>query len=93
MCGRFRSRTGPWACGAGAGAAPPARRQCAVGGSLSRAEQAYRVGLAHARSYAARHGHLAVPKYGRHEGFALGAWLANQRIGVAALPIERATGV
>ncbi|WP_166625733.1 helicase associated domain-containing protein [Streptomyces sp. VN1] len=61
-----------------------------VGGSLSRAEQAYRVGLAHARSYAARHGHLAVPKYGRHEGFALGAWLANQRTGVAALPIERA---
>ncbi|WDT90320.1 Helicase associated domain protein [Streptomyces sp. SCSIO-PteL053] len=61
-----------------------------VGGSPSRAEQAYQVGLAHARSYAARHGHLAVPKYGRHEGFALGPWLANQRTGVAALPIERA---
>ncbi|MFF0277838.1 Helicase associated domain protein [Streptomyces sp. NPDC004330] len=61
-----------------------------VGGMPSRAEQAYQVGLAHARSYAARHGHLAVPKHGRHEGFALGPWLANQRTGVAALPIERA---
>ncbi|MFD9394893.1 Helicase associated domain protein [Streptomyces sp. NPDC060000] len=58
-------------------------------GRPSRAEQAYQVGLAHARSYAARHGNLAVPKYGRHEGFALGTWLANQRTGAAALPIER----
>lgn len=65
------------------GSAPPAGRP-------SRADQAYQVGLAHARSYAARHGHLAVPKYGRHEGFALGTWLANQRTGAAALPIERA---
>ncbi|WP_073946621.1 helicase associated domain-containing protein [Streptomyces kebangsaanensis] len=59
-------------------------------GRPSRAEQAYQVGLAHARAYAARHGHLAVPKYARHEGFALGTWLANQRTGVAALPVDRA---
>ncbi|MEU4040229.1 Helicase associated domain protein [Streptomyces collinus] len=36
-------------------------------------------GLPHARSYAAEHGHLAVPTPTRHAGFALGAWLLQQR--------------
>ncbi|MBI0375704.1 helicase associated domain-containing protein, partial [Streptomyces albiflaviniger] len=36
-------------------------------------------GLAHARSYAAEHGHLAVSKHTRRHGFALGRWLIQQR--------------
>lgn len=36
-------------------------------------------GLAHARAYAARHGHLAMPQKAYHEGFPLGRWLSEQR--------------
>ncbi|MFG3398906.1 MULTISPECIES: helicase associated domain-containing protein [Streptomyces] len=36
-------------------------------------------GLAHARTYAAAHGHLAVPQKAYLEGFALGRWLSEQR--------------
>ncbi|MFF4234124.1 helicase associated domain-containing protein [Streptomyces sp. NPDC001820] len=35
--------------------------------------------LAHARAYAAEHGHLAVPRAARHDGYPLGAWLSSQR--------------
>ncbi|MFE0654331.1 helicase associated domain-containing protein [Streptomyces sp. NPDC059534] len=80
------------ACGAAAGVAPARALRQRSGGRTAvpcRAGVSGR-GLAHARTYAARHGHLAVPKYGRHEGFALGTWLANQRTGVAALPVDRA---
>ncbi|MER6573298.1 Helicase associated domain protein [Streptomyces sp. NPDC001093] len=35
--------------------------------------------LAHARSHAAQHGHLAVPGDTLHDGFPLGRWLARQR--------------
>ncbi|WAP60656.1 Helicase associated domain protein [Streptomyces sp. S465] len=40
-------------------------------------------GLAHARSYAAEHGHLAMAERTRHHGFALGRWLLRQRHRVA----------
>ncbi|MGW0712476.1 helicase associated domain-containing protein [Streptomyces sp. NPDC002643] len=36
-------------------------------------------GLAHARTYAATHGHLATPQTACPEGFALGRWLSEQR--------------
>ncbi|WP_345666399.1 helicase associated domain-containing protein [Streptomyces venetus] len=36
-------------------------------------------GLPHARSYAAEHGHLAVPTPTEHAGFPLGSWLLQQR--------------
>ncbi|MFD8550219.1 helicase associated domain-containing protein [Streptomyces fradiae] len=58
----------------------------AAGGSPSRGrglrltpEQAFRTGLAHARAYAALHGHLAAPIGERFNGFALGRWLSNHR--------------
>ncbi|WEP00726.1 helicase associated domain-containing protein (plasmid) [Streptomyces sp. FXJ1.172] len=37
------------------------------------------VGLAHARSYAAEHGNLAVTDRTRHNGHPLGSWLLRQR--------------
>lgn len=40
-------------------------------------------GLAHARSYAAEHGHLAVAERTRHNGYPLGSWLLRQRHRVA----------
>ncbi|MGW3765647.1 helicase associated domain-containing protein [Streptomyces sp. NPDC005131] len=36
-------------------------------------------GLDHARSYAARHGHLALPRTESHAGYRLGSWLADKR--------------
>ncbi|MGW4186489.1 Helicase associated domain protein [Streptomyces albidoflavus] len=36
-------------------------------------------GMAHARAYAAAHGHLATPIGERFNGFALGRWLSNHR--------------
>ncbi|MFE4758247.1 Helicase associated domain protein [Streptomyces mirabilis] len=36
-------------------------------------------GLAHARSYAAEHGHLAVAERTRHNDYPLGSWLLRQR--------------
>ncbi|MFK0017087.1 helicase associated domain-containing protein [Streptomyces sp. NPDC091027] len=36
-------------------------------------------GLAHARSYATEHGHLAVPQQARYQGFGLGRWLSEHR--------------
>ncbi|MFD8514386.1 helicase associated domain-containing protein [Streptomyces antimycoticus] len=40
-------------------------------------------GLAHARSYAAEHGHLAVAERTRHNDYPLGRWLPRQRHRVA----------
>ncbi|WP_030019298.1 Helicase associated domain protein [Streptomyces monomycini] len=42
-------------------------------------DQAFARGLAHARAYAAVHGHLAAPIHSRFNGFALGRWLSNHR--------------
>ncbi|MCX2928486.1 Helicase associated domain protein [Streptomyces sp. NEAU-W12] len=42
-------------------------------------DQAFTTGLAHARAYAAVHGHLAAPIGERFNGFALGRWLSNHR--------------
>ncbi|MFJ8078887.1 Helicase associated domain protein [Streptomyces sp. NPDC096176] len=42
-------------------------------------QHAFERGLAHAAAYATLHGHLAVPVDHRHDGFALGRWLATQR--------------
>ncbi|WP_413252679.1 helicase associated domain-containing protein [Streptomyces anulatus] len=36
-------------------------------------------GLDHARTYAAQHGHLAIPQSAYCEGFPLGRWLSEQR--------------
>ncbi|WP_437051086.1 helicase associated domain-containing protein [Streptomyces sp. enrichment culture] len=65
----------------------------AVGGSPSRGrglrptpEQAFHTGLAHARAYAALHGHLAAPIDERFNGFALGRWLSNHRKSPAVPP-------
>ncbi|MFD8261610.1 Helicase associated domain protein [Streptomyces griseoluteus] len=50
-------------------------------------DQAFTTGLAHARAYAAVHGHLAAPIRSRFNGFALGTWLKNHRE-FAAMPPE-----
>ncbi|WP_329331172.1 helicase associated domain-containing protein [Streptomyces sp. NBC_00663] len=50
-------------------------------------DQAFTTGLAHARAYAAVHGHLAVPIHSRFNDFGLGRWLSNQRKH-AAIPPE-----
>jgi superfamily II DNA or RNA helicase len=42
-------------------------------------QHAFDRGFAHAAAYAQQHGHLAVPVDTRHDGFALGRWLATQR--------------
>ncbi|MDW8809608.1 Helicase associated domain protein [Streptomyces scabiei] len=42
-------------------------------------DHAFTTGLAHARAYAAVHGHLAAPIGERFNGFALGRWLSNHR--------------
>ncbi|MET7853915.1 Helicase associated domain protein [Streptomyces avermitilis] len=39
----------------------------------------WRTALAHARAYAAQHGHLTVPHHTLHDGFPLGRWLVMQR--------------
>ncbi|WP_435809952.1 helicase associated domain-containing protein [Streptomyces mirabilis] len=52
----------------------------------------FETGLAHARAYAAEHGHVAVSGRGAvHEGYPLGVWLVAQRskAGRAAGPTER----
>ncbi|MFF5505877.1 helicase associated domain-containing protein [Streptomyces roseolus] len=55
-------------------------------------QASFDTGLAHARSYAARHGHLAVPRSANHHGYQLGTWLAHQRKRAAngRLPHRRA---
>ncbi|WP_309050447.1 helicase associated domain-containing protein [Streptomyces sp.] len=55
-------------------------------------QASFDTGLAHARSYAARHGHLAVPRSTNHHGYRLGTWLAHQRKRAAngRLPHHRA---
>ncbi|MDQ1013564.1 Helicase associated domain protein [Streptomyces afghaniensis] len=39
----------------------------------------FETALAHARAYAAEHGHLAAPRDTRHDGYPLGMWLFSQR--------------
>ncbi|MET9662349.1 helicase associated domain-containing protein [Streptomyces sp. NPDC006510] len=48
--------------------------------------------LAHARAYAAQHGHLAAPANALHNGHRLGPWLSQQRQRAASnrLPADRA---
>ncbi|MCT9113056.1 helicase associated domain-containing protein [Streptomyces mirabilis] len=54
-------------------------------------EERFLEGLDHARAYAERYGHLAVPHTGApYDGFDLGRWLANLRAASAGLPPERA---
>lgn len=55
-------------------------------------QASFETGLDHARSYAARHGHLAVPKTESHHGYRLGTWLADkrQRAAGGTLPRSRA---
>lgn len=55
-------------------------------------QASFDTGLAHARSYAAQHGHLAVPKTESHHGYQLGTWLADKRKRAAdgTLPRSRA---
>ncbi|MFD5475275.1 Helicase associated domain protein [Streptomyces sp. NPDC127105] len=49
-------------------------------------DQSFTAGLAHARAYAAVHGHLAAPIHSRFNGFALGRWLSNHREAPAVPP-------
>lgn len=49
-------------------------------------DQSFTTGLAHARAYAAVHGHLAAPIHSRFNGFALGRWLSNHRKSPAVPP-------
>ncbi|MET7903914.1 helicase associated domain-containing protein [Streptomyces sp. NPDC005355] len=55
-------------------------------------QASFDTGLDHARSYAAQHGHLAVPKTESHDGYRLGSWLADKRKRAAdgKLPRNRA---
>lgn len=55
-------------------------------------QASFDTGLDHARSYAAQHGHLAVPKTESHHGYRLGTWLADkrQRAANGTLPRSRA---
>ncbi|MFE9253486.1 helicase associated domain-containing protein [Streptomyces sp. NPDC007088] len=41
--------------------------------------QGFETAVAHARAYAAEHGHLAAPRDTRHDGYPLGWWLFSQR--------------
>ncbi|MCZ4120199.1 DEAD/DEAH box helicase [Streptomyces sp. H39-S7] len=56
-------------------------------------QQAWDRGLAHARAYADLHGHLAAPVTTRHDGFALGRWLATQRTQADHLTPARTTAL
>ncbi|WP_330358362.1 helicase associated domain-containing protein [Streptomyces chartreusis] len=59
------------------------------GGLKGVSEERFWEGLGHARTYAARHGHLAVPHASAPpNGFDLGRWLANLRAASAGLPPE-----
>ena len=58
-------------------------------GHSRQADEAFGVGLIHARAYAAVHGHLSTRKDTVHDGFGLGQWMANQRMHSLAMPTER----
>nr|WP_245177934.1 helicase associated domain-containing protein [Streptomyces antibioticus] len=49
--------------------------------------------LAHARTYAARHGHLATRRDTRVGSFSLGKWVHNQQAHALALPEEKAAAL
>ncbi|MFD7596302.1 Helicase associated domain protein [Kitasatospora sp. NPDC059812] len=55
-------------------------------------QESFETGLAHARTQARRHGHLALPNTTRIEGYPIGTWLATQRARATAgrLPADRA---
>ncbi len=57
------------------------------------AEVAFAAGLAHARTYAAQHGHLATQRDTRVGSFALGKWVHNQQTLALALPEEKAAAL
>jgi hypothetical protein len=42
-------------------------------------QASFTAGLTHARAWAARHGHLAMPKNMRENDYPLGSWLADKR--------------
>ncbi|MFI5662945.1 Helicase associated domain protein [Streptomyces sp. NPDC051684] len=57
------------------------------------AEAAFAAGLAHARTYAAQHGHLATQRDTRVGSFALGKWVHNQQTHALTLPEEKAAAL
>ncbi|MFD0319390.1 Helicase associated domain protein [Streptomyces flavalbus] len=57
------------------------------------ADGAFAVGLAHARTYAAQHGHLATRRDTRVGSFSLGKWVHNQQSHALALPEEKAAAL
>ncbi|QFR02279.1 DNA-binding protein [Streptomyces phaeolivaceus] len=57
------------------------------------AEGAFAAGLAHARTYAAQHGHLATQRDTRVGSFALGKWVHNQQAHALVLPEEKAAAL
>ncbi|MEV4881429.1 Helicase associated domain protein [Streptomyces cyaneofuscatus] len=62
-------------------------------GHSAHAESAFATGLAHARTYAAQHGHLATQRDTRVGSFALGKWVHNQQTHALALPAEKAAAL
>ncbi|MFD0431996.1 helicase associated domain-containing protein [Streptomyces zhihengii] len=57
------------------------------------ADGAFAAGLAHARTYAAQHGHLATRRDTRVGSFSLGKWVHNQQAHALALPEEKAAAL
>ena len=58
-----------------------------------RAEESFAQGLAHARSYHAQHGHLAVPTHHKAGDYPLGRWLANTRARRIRMPDHQAAAL
>ncbi|MET9526980.1 helicase associated domain-containing protein [Streptomyces coeruleorubidus] len=57
------------------------------------ADGAFSAGLAHARTYASQHGHLATQRDTRVGSFSLGKWVHNQQTHALALPEEKAAAL
>ncbi|MDX3458886.1 helicase associated domain-containing protein [Streptomyces sp. ME02-8801-2C] len=62
-------------------------------GHSLQAEQSFQTGLAHARAYHQRHGHLAVPKEDVPHGYQLGQWVANLRNRHTRMPAHQAAAL
>ncbi|MFG3034953.1 helicase associated domain-containing protein [Streptomyces sp. NPDC048253] len=62
-------------------------------GHSAHADRAFATGLAHARVYAAGHGHLATPREAQVGSYPLGKWVHNQQTHALALPADKAAAL
>ncbi|MET8439203.1 helicase associated domain-containing protein [Streptomyces sp900116325] len=69
---------------------PAAKR---LRGHSLQAERSFEKGLAHARTYQKRNGHLAVPKEAAPGGYPLGQWIANLRTRHTRMPARQVTAL